>query len=151
LRFPFIELPGELRPLIRPAVPVQIEDLDDAPQVCLLDSGALSNRLPAWLADAAGLSLDDALAQDEIVVGGARTTGRLLQVELTLGDVRFQAPAWFCDPWNLSFGLLGQEGFFRFFRVTLCAAEGWLECEPEEEGIALVSAVGPLSPGPSGL
>jgi len=151
LRFPFIELPGELRPLIRPAVPVQIEDLDDAPQVCLLDSGAVSNRLPAWLADAAGLSLDDALAQDEIVVGGARTTGRLLQVELTLGDVRFQAPAWFCDPWNLSFGLLGQEGFFRFFRVTLCAAEGWLECEPEEEGIALVSAVGPLSPGPSGL
>ena len=121
MRFPFIELPGELRPLIRPAVPVQIEDLDDA------------------------------LAQDEIVVGGARTTGRLLQVELTLGDVRFQAPAWFCDPWNLSFGLLGQEGFFRFFRVTLCAAEGWLECEPEEEGIALVSAVGPLSPGPSGL
>ncbi|HEY4621516.1 MAG TPA: retropepsin-like aspartic protease [Gaiellaceae bacterium] len=151
MRFPFIELPGELRPLIRPAVPVQIEDLDDAPQVCLLDSGAVSNRLPAWLADAAGLSLDDALAQDEIVVGGARTTGRLLQVELTLGDVRFQAPAWFCDPWNLSFGLLGQEGFFRFFRVTLCAAEGWLECEPEEEGIALVSAVGPLSPGPSGL
>ena len=151
MRFPFIELPGELRPLIRPAVPVQIEDLDDAPQVCLLDSGAVSNRLPAWLADAAGLSLDDALAQDEIVVGGARTTGRLLQVELTLGDVRFQAPAWFCDPWNLSFGLLGQEGFFRFFRVTLCAAEGWLECEPEEEGIALVSAVGPLSPGPSRL
>lgn len=139
MRFPFIELPGEFRPLIRPAVPVQVEDLDDAPQVCLLDSGAVSNRLPAWLAGAAGLSLDDAIAEDEIVVGGARTTGRLLQVELTLGDVRFQAPAWFCEPWKLSFGLLGQEGFFRFFRVTLCAAEGWLECEPEEEGIALVS------------
>lgn len=120
-------------------MPIQIEDLDDAPQLCLLDSGATSNRFPAWLADAAGLSLGDALDEDEIVVGGARTTGRLLPVELTLGDVRFQAPAWFCDPWNLSFCLLGQEGFFRFFRVTFSAAEGWLECEPEEGAIALIS------------
>ena len=28
---------------------------------------------------------------------------------------RRAGPAWFCDPWNLSFGLLEQEGFFRFF------------------------------------
>jgi len=138
LRFSYVELPGEERPLIRPAVPVQIEDLEDAPLLCLLDSGATSNRFPAWIADAAGLSLDDALDEDEIVVGGVRTTGRLLQVELTLADVRFEAPAWFCDPWNFSFGLLGQEGFFRFFRVTFCAAEGWLECHPEEGAIALV-------------
>ena len=27
--------------------------------------------------------------------------------------------------------LLGQEGFLRYFRVTLCAAEYWLEVEPE--------------------
>ena len=113
-----------------------MEDLDDAPQLCLLDSGATSNRFPAWLAEAAGLSLDDALAEDEIVVGGLRTTGRLLRVDLTLGEIRFHAPAWFCDPWTLSFSLLGQEGFFRFFRVTLCAAEGWLECHPEEGAIA---------------
>lgn len=138
MKFSFVEFPGELRPLIRPVVPVQIEDLDDAPQLCLLDSGATSNRFPAWVADAAGLSLDDALDEDETVVGGTRATGRLLQVDLTLGDVRFRAPAWFCDPWSLSFGLLGQAGFFRFFRVTFCAAEGWLECEPEEGAIVLV-------------
>ncbi len=135
MRFSHVELPGEFRPL----VPVQIEDLDDAPQLCLLDSGATSNRFPAWLADAAGLSLDDALDEDEIIVGGVRTTGRLLYVDLKLGDVRFQAPVWFCDPWNLSFSLLGQEGFFRFFRVTFSAAEGWVECEPEEGAIALGS------------
>ena len=139
MRFSFVELPDATRRLIRPAIPVQIEDLDDAPQLCLLDSGATSNRFGSWVAEAAGLSLDDALDEDEIVVGGARTIGRLLPVELTLGECRFQAPAWFCDPWNLSFGVLGQEGFFRFFRVTFCAAEGWLECEPEEGAIALVS------------
>lgn len=136
MRFPFLELPGEPNPLIRPTVPVQLEDLDAAPLLCLLDTGARSNRLPGWLAAAAGLSLTDALDTNEIVVGGVRTTGRLLPVELTLGAVRFQAPAWFCDPWPFGFGLLGQEGFFRFFRVTLSAAEGWLDCEPETGAIA---------------
>ena len=29
--------------------------------------------------------------------------------------------------------LLGQEGFLRFFRVELCAAEGWLEVEAEAQ------------------
>ena len=125
----------------RPVVPVHIEDLDDAPQLCLLDSGATANRLPAWVADAAGLSLDEALDEDEIVVGGTRSTGRLLHVDLTLGAYRFQAPAWFCEPWHLSFGLLGQEGFFRFFRVTFCAAEGWVECEPEPDGIVLLESI----------
>ena len=141
MRLPFLELPGQLRPLSRPVVPIQIEDLDDAPQLCLLDTGATSNRLPAWVADAAGLSLGDALDEDEIVVGGTRSTGRLLRVDLTFGAYRFQAPLWFCEPWNLSFGLLGQEGFFRFFRVTFCAAEGWVECEPEPDGIVLLESI----------
>jgi hypothetical protein len=29
--------------------------------------------------------------------------------------------------------LLGQEGFLRFFRVTICAKGDWLEVEPENE------------------
>lgn len=124
--------------MTRPAVPIQVEDLEDAPQICLLDSGATSNRFPSWVAEAAGVSVSDPLDEDEITVGGVRTSGRLLSVELIVSTVRFQAPVWFCDPWPFSFGLLGQEGFFRFFRVTLCAAEGWLDLEPEEDGIALV-------------
>jgi hypothetical protein len=131
VRFPFLELPEDRRLLPRPAIPVQFEDLVDAPQLCLLDTGSVSTRCPAWLAEAAGLSLDEALARDSAVVGGLHTTGRLLHVDLTVADVRFAAPVWFCDPWPVSFCLLGQEGFFRFFRVTLSAAEGWVECEPE--------------------
>jgi hypothetical protein len=133
VRFPFLELPGGSGPLLRPVLPVGVEGLPDAPQRCLADAGAVDNRLPAWVAEAAGLPLADALAADEVVVGGVRTTGRALRVALTLGDVGFEAPVWFCDPWPFPFGLLGQEGFFRFFRVTICAAEGWLECEPEPD------------------
>ena len=131
MRLPFLELPGEQGLLLCPVVPVQLEDLGELPLYCLVDTGAVDNRLGAEVAEAAGISLDPALAQDEVVVGGVRTIGRCVRVELTVGSHRFEAPIWFCDPWPFPFGLLGQEGFLRFFRVTICAAEGWLECAPE--------------------
>lgn len=130
MRFPFLELPGERRPLLRPVVPVQIEDLEEAPLLCLLDSGAIANRIGAELAELAGVSLDSPLAVDEIAVAGVRTTGRCVRVDLTVASHRFDAPVWFCDPWPFAFGLLGQEGFFRSFRVTFCAAQNWVECVP---------------------
>lgn len=132
MRFPFVELPGEPQSLRRPVLSTRIEDLQDAPLLCLLDSGATANRMPAALAELAGVGLESPLAEDEIVVGGLRTTGRCVRVDLTVAGHRYDAPVWFCDPWPFGFGLLGQEGFFRFFRVTICAAEGWLECVPEK-------------------
>lgn len=131
MRFPFLELPGEPRPSLRPVVPVEIEDLEEAPMLCLLDSGATSNWMSAELAELAGISLEPALAVDEIAVAGIRTTGRCIRVSLTVASHRFDSPVWFCDPWPFAFGLLGLEGFFRQFRVTFCAAENWVECVPE--------------------
>lgn len=55
----------------------------------------------------------------------------LLAPALTTAGVRYDAPVTFCDPWPFAFNLLGQEGFLRFFRLTICAAEFWLELEPE--------------------
>ncbi len=37
-----------------------------------------------------------------------------------------------CEPWPFAFNLLGQEGFLRFFRVTICARDFWLDVEPED-------------------
>jgi hypothetical protein len=127
VRHPYLELPGETTPLARPAVPVQLEDLVAVRYTCLVDSGAIANRLPAQLAALAGVSLAEALDEGRVGVGGLLTTGLLLRVDLTIAGVRYDAPVWFCDPWPFGFGLLGQEGFFRHFRVTFCAAEGWLE------------------------
>jgi hypothetical protein len=50
---------------------------------------------------------------------------------LTIAGVRYDAPVTFCDPWPFAFNVLGQEGFLRFFRVTVCAAESSLEIERE--------------------
>jgi hypothetical protein len=54
MRFPFKELPGTSGDNLRPAVPVTVEGIVRAPQLCLLDTGALHNRFARWVADAAG-------------------------------------------------------------------------------------------------
>lgn len=135
MRFDFVELPGEAVTLVRPVLPVQIEDLEEAPQLCLLDTGATANRFAAWLADATGIDLTGA-PESTIVVGGVTTTGRDARADLTIAGVRYDAPVTFCDPWPFAFNLLGQEGFLRFFRVTICAAESWLEVASENEALA---------------
>jgi hypothetical protein len=131
LRFDFTELPGEGAALARPVVPVQVEDLEDAPQLCLVDTGATTNRFGAWLAEATGIDLAGA-PEEEVVVGGVRSTAKHARADLTIAGLRYDAPVTFCDPWPFAFNLLGQEGFLRFFRLTICAAEFWLDVEPEE-------------------
>jgi hypothetical protein len=132
VRFQFLELPGEEPSLARPVVPVQVEDLEDAPQTCLIDTGATTNRFGAWLAEATGIALAGA-PEEHIVVGGVATTARHTRATLTIAGMRYDAPISFCDPWPFAFNLLGQEGFLRFFRVTLCARDFWLEVDPERD------------------
>jgi hypothetical protein len=131
VRFSFLELPGEDSTLARPVVPVHLEGLDEAPQLCLVDTGSTANRFGFWLAEAIGIDLADA-PLSSIVVGGLSTTGWASRAQLTVAGHRYDAPVTFCDPWPFAFNLLGQEGFLRFFRITVCAAEYWLEIEPEK-------------------
>ncbi|HEX9123271.1 MAG TPA: hypothetical protein VF984_07920, partial [Actinomycetota bacterium] len=93
-------------------------------------TGALQNRFAAWVAEAAGVDLSGA-DEDRFAVGGFRSIGRQASVQLTLGDVTWEAPVWFCEPWPLAFHLLGQEGFFRWFDVRLRAAIYEIEISPE--------------------
>ena len=97
MNFPFKELPGGSRDYLRPAVPITVEGLARAPQLCLLDTGALHNRFAAWVAAAAGIDLDDADKQ-RLAVGGFVTTARAMPVQLTIGDVTWEAPVWFLPP-----------------------------------------------------
>lgn len=128
MKFLFKELPGRREDYLRPAIPVTVEGLTRAPQLCLLDTGAMHNRFGAWVARAAGIELDDREEQ-RIAIGGFVTTAREAPVQLTVGDLTWEASVWFCDPWPLSFHLLGQEGFFRWFDVRLQAARYSIEIE----------------------
>jgi hypothetical protein len=130
LRYSFLELPDDAAMLGRPVIPVVVEDLEEFPQLCLVDTGTIANRFAPWLAGVAGIDLAGA-PRERIALGGIVTTAFHARAELTVAEVRFQAPVTFCDPWPYKFNLLGQEGFLRFFRVTISAAEMWLDVEPE--------------------
>lgn len=131
MRFDYRELPGSTAGYRRPVVPVTVEGLELAPQLCLLDTGALHNRFGAWVAEAAGIDLGESEAE-KLAVGGFVSAARVARVQLTLGDRVWEAPVWFCEPWPLSFHLLGQEGFFQWFDVRLRAAQLSIEIAPEE-------------------
>lgn len=131
MRFPFKELPGTAADYVRPVIPVTVEGLPRAPQLCLLDTGALHNRFGAWVAHSAGISLDG-VEPEELMLGGFRTEARALRIQLTIEGVTWEAPVSFCDPWPLSFHLLGQEGFFPWFKVTIRAARFIVDVTPEE-------------------
>jgi hypothetical protein len=131
LRFAFKELPGRERDLLRPVVPVIVEGIPRAPQLCLVDTGSLHNRFARWVATAAGIDLSTA-PEEVLKLGGFTTSARTATVQLSLGDTTWEAPVSFCEPWPLSFHLLGQEGFFRWFKVGIRAATFTLEVEPED-------------------
>lgn len=130
MRFEFIELPGRGATLTRPVVPVQVEGLAEAPQLCLVDTGSTTNRFGRWIAEATGIDLAGA-PESVVTVAGLTATARHARAQLTIAGVRYDAPVTFCDPWPFAFSLLGQDGFLRFFRVTICAFEEWLDVEPE--------------------
>lgn len=132
MRFSFKELPGTLEDYVRPVIPVTVEGLTRAPQLCLVDTGALQNRFGAWVAEAAGIELVDR-PTEMIAVGGFRTEARSARVRLGVGDLAWEANVSFCDPWPLAFHILGQEGFFRWFEVTIRAARYTIDLELEEE------------------
>lgn len=133
LRFDFHELPGDPSALARPVLSVRVEDLVEASQLCLIDTGSLTNRFPRWVADEVGVELGESPGES-VTIAGVTTSAWHSRVDLTIAGVRYDAPVTFCDPWPFAFGILGQEGFFRFFRVTICAKEFWLDVEPEASG-----------------
>jgi hypothetical protein len=133
VKFPFKELPGSSGDYLRPVLPVVVEGLLRAPQLCLLDTGALHNRFAGWLAEASGIDLT-ASEEQRIALGGFETIARLAPVQLAIGEETWEAPVWFCDPWPLAFNLLGQEGFFCWFDVRLQAAHYEMEIGADPAG-----------------
>lgn len=130
MKIRFRALPGAADVTPRPIVDVHMEGLERTGLGCLLDTGSLHNRFGAWVARAAGIDLTG-VAAESIGVGGRATTARTVPVRLRVGDHEWEAPVSFCDPWPWDFNLLGQEGFLRWFRVLIEAANRSMQVTPE--------------------
>jgi hypothetical protein len=128
VRHSFQALPG-VAGRARPIVDLVVEGLELAPQACLLDTGASDIRMGEHVAELAGIELS-ATPSREIAIGGLRTTGRPVRIQLELrqgADSHTWSPTvYFCDPWPWAFGLLGLAGLDPF-RVLVDTYEEWVE------------------------
>ncbi|CAN5850028.1 hypothetical protein BH20ACT7_BH20ACT7_10210 [soil metagenome] len=127
MRLDFKELPGLPTDYLRPVAPVRV-DGQHLLVAGLLDSGSLENRFGSWVAEALGLDLRDAESVD-LAIGGVITHSRSIPVDLAIDGLVWRAPVSFCDPWPFGFHLLGQEGFFRFFHVSIRASSYHLDLD----------------------
>jgi hypothetical protein len=130
VRIPFSVLPVPGETDARPLVELVFDGIAEAPITCLVDTGSLRTRLPHWVADVIGVSLAGA-PRERIVVAGTVVECRQAHVSVAVGPHEVPASVWFCDGWDVPFGLLGQEDVLRAFRLELSSAQGWFELRPE--------------------
>lgn len=138
MRFEFQPLPlprgGYSEP--RPTVDLYLEGLESTALRCLVDTGAAAVRLDRELAELAGIDLG-AAEEGWVAVGGTTVKGLRvsagLRIETDHGEHAWEAPIWFCSPWDHGFGLLGLDGFLRQFRVTVSAYWETLDLQPESQ------------------
>jgi hypothetical protein len=135
MRLPFRELPDDAGGTPRPVLGVCLGDDEHVRFDCLLDTGAVHNRFGSWVAQVLGIESEEGQRQ-RLAVGGVVVDAVTVPLRLSVGEFTWQAPVSFCDPWPFGFNLLGQEGFFRFFRVTLAAARYTVEIEPDRGPVA---------------
>lgn len=127
----YTELPEDAGGWPRPLLDVNVADMDEVRYPCLVDSGALNTLMPRWLADAAGVDLDGA-ERRSLAVATTAIEAAFMTAGLTAAGHRWEAEIGFCEPWPYSWGLLGQQSFFRFHTVTFRAADFEFEVVPVE-------------------
>ncbi len=113
----------------RPIVDVGVQGIPEVPIPCLIDTGSIHNRFGLWVARSAGINLRG-VPVETVGIGGVSISCRTALVGLTINGSSWEAPVAFCDPWPWDFNLLGQEGFFRWFTVTIQAADRRLDIRP---------------------
>ena len=132
MQFFFESLPGAPNDIPRPAVPITANGpLGNINLLALVDTGALFNRFGRWVADEVGIDLEG-LPVERIGLGGYALECVVVTARLTIDQFSREAPIGFCTPWPFAFQVVGQEGFLRWFTVTIDAADQTLLIEPHE-------------------
>jgi len=134
--------PWRDREVLRPVVPVSLAgpQVETAPRVGLVDTGAENVLAAGWLADLAGIDLSGSVDTARIGIGGQVAEVTFAEVELRLyaPDVGEEFVSWRCDVgfvpgWQAPFALvLGQAGFLNRFTATFHRVSAALAIEDVE-------------------
>lgn len=119
--------------MARPAVDLVVNEVEEAPVRCLLDTGAGQVRLPASIAADLGVDLSGAEPGAMLLLGGVRTRAYDVEVALACAGYSWLATVSFCDPDYAGFGLAGLVGFFDRLHVCVDGYLGEIQLEPHED------------------
>lgn len=117
--FPFEVLRGFPDP--RPVARVSVDGLRELELPCMLDSGSRNTLMPAWVAREAQVPVDGAPSID-LAIGGHVLQARFAVVRMFMKRHTWETEVGFCERWPWDHMLLGLNGFFRWFDVTISVA-----------------------------
>ena len=148
MKFPFLCFPSDpcpafpkRRAIYRPVIPIHIHNLNLKNKIhhyALLDTGADYNLFHADLLEI--LEVDDlkyGKRQDLFGIEGRGVVTYFHNVIVEIGHWRYQAFTGFTDygmvtsPDQMSYGILGQVGFFEHFKITFDYKKRELEIKPK--------------------
>jgi hypothetical protein len=84
----------------------------------LVDSGADLNIFDAEIAEVIGIELETGEESPFAGISGEKQTMYIHPVSITVGGWEYQTKAGFADLPSHAYGIVGQKGFFSFFRIT---------------------------------
>jgi len=134
LRIGFAHLPlprGDA--IARPVVDLTINNVDEAPLRCLIDTRAAGIRLPASTAAALGVDLAHVQPGPPHVIGGTRIRPYDVVASVACAGYEWRATVSFCEPDFAGFGVAGLGVFFDKIHVGI---DGYLEVvdlEPHDD------------------
>lgn len=112
----------KIGPYLRPIIPITLKhDGRELNYVALLDSGADFNIFHSEIAEIIGINLDDV---EKSYFSGIKRSAQgvryMTVIEIGIDDYTFNAPVYFSpDISPDGFGIIGQQGFFDHFKITM--------------------------------
>lgn len=105
--------------IIRPVIPVEVcYGKQSIPYEVLVDSGADLNVFDAQIGELLGINIQSGSAQHVSGITKGSEIYYLHKIRMLVGGHEFKIKAGFKKFDRLGYGIVGQKGFFEFFKVT---------------------------------
>lgn len=141
MKFPYQKYPAiptkafpNRKNVLRPVIPISIFDKSgkEYRYATLIDSGADHNMFHAEMGELIGLNVRSGKPIEFWGVTGDKQTAYFHQIEIAVGGYKYKIYCGFVyDFKNLTYGILGQDDFFKLFIVCFDLAKERLELKPK--------------------
>lgn len=143
MKFKFTRLPTNPTPAfpnqrscLMPLIPIRLCSKDNAGRYfdfkAVLDSGAHVSIFPAQIGETVGLEIRNDRIQPIYGIGGQSIETYRHEVIIEIGGWSFEVIACFTYD-DISFPVLGREGFFNLFEIKIDFSKETIELKPKEK------------------